>query len=104
MSVYGMWATATISSAGSSSDEVDLGRDYDLMEIIIPTLTSATIKLQTAEVSGGDYLDLGDGVTTDAGTHNYHDVLKLGGWQYVKVVASATQGTDRLIRVRGMRY
>ena len=104
MSVHGIWQAATIDNGDTSSDEVDLGRDYDFLEVIIPTLTSCTIKIQTAEESGDTPLDLGDGITTATGTHNYHDVFKLGGWRYIKVVASAAQSGNKLIRVRGMRY
>lgn len=110
MSVYGQWLEATIASGQTSSGEVDLGRgnpfkSFDLLEIQIPTLVSCTIKIQVAENTGGTFRDLGDGVTTVAGIHNYSDVFYLGGWQFIKVVASQTQTTtDRLIRVRGMRY
>jgi len=104
MSLYGRWEAATIASSGTSSAEVDLGREYDLLEIQIPTLTSGTIKVQTAEATGGTFRDLGDGITTAAGTHNYNDVFKLGGYQFIKVVSSVTQTAERLIRVRGMRY
>ena len=105
MSIYGLWKAATIASSGSSSTEVDLGRDYDFLEIQIPTLDSATtIKVQVAELTGGTFRDLGDGITTGAGTHNYNDVFSLGGWQYIKIVADNTQDAERLIRVRGMRY
>uniref|UniRef100_A0A6H1ZY51 Uncharacterized protein n=1 Tax=viral metagenome TaxID=1070528 RepID=A0A6H1ZY51_9ZZZZ len=105
MSVYGTWKAATIASAASSSAEVDLGRDYDFLEIQIPPLDAAsTIKIQVAEKTGGTFYDLGDGITTDAGTHNYADVFNLGGYQYIMVVADNTQDAQRLIRVRGMRY
>jgi len=105
MSLYGDWKAATIPLNGTSSAEVDLGRDYDYLEIQIPTLISCTIKLQVAEKSEGTFRDLGDSITTDAGTHNYHDVFYLGGWQFIKVVSSVTQtASDKLIRVRGMRY
>ena len=102
MSIYGDWKAATINNTDSS--EIDLGRDYDFLEIQIPTLVSCTIKIQTAEKTGGSFLDLGDGITTATGTHNYHDVFKLGGYQFIKVIASAGQSGDKLIRVRGMRY
>lgn len=105
MSLYGSWLAATIASSGTSSSEVNLGRDgYDMLEIQIPTMTSCNIKLQVAEKTGGTFRDLGDGVTTDTGTFNRSDTFKLGGWQFIKVVASNTQGAQRLIRVRGMRY
>ena len=104
MSSYGEWKAATIPQDGTSSDEVDLGQDYNYLEIQIPTLVSCTIKLQVAERTGGTFRDFGDGVTTDPGAHNYHDVFYLGGWQFIKVVSSVTQtGSSKLIRVRGMR-
>lgn len=110
MSLYGEWKVATIDEGASSSSEVDLGRDYDFLEIQIPTLDDpSTIKIQVAEITGGyptaeNYYDLGDGITTAAGTHNYADVFKLGGYQFIKVVADNAQASERLIRVRGMRY
>ena len=105
MSIYGEWKAATIAINGTSSAEVNLGRDFDFLEIQIPTLVSGTVKLQVAELTGGTFYDLGDGVTTAAGTHNYADVFYLGGYQFIKVVVSATQTTtERLIRVRGMRF
>jgi len=105
MSLYGEWKAATIPLDGTSSAEVNLGRDYDYLEIQIPTLVSCTIKLQVAEKTGGTFRDFGDGVTTDPGTHDYHDVFYLGGWQFIKVVSSVAQtGSDKLIRVRGMRF
>lgn len=105
MSTYGEWKAATITTAlKTTSAEVDLGRDYDFLEIWIPTIQSGTIKIQVAELTGDTCYDLGDGITTAAGTHNYFDVFKLGGYQFIKVVCSTEQTTQRLIRVRGMRY
>ena len=102
MSIYGEWKAAAITTTDSSA--VNLGRDYDFLEIQIPTLATCTIKIKVAETLTGTYRDLGDGITTAAGTHNYHDVIKLGGYQFIKVIASADQTTARAIRVRGMRY
>lgn len=105
MSIYGSWLPATIASGASSSVEIDLGRDYDFMEIQIPTLDDpSTIKVQVAEKTGGTFRDLGDGITTAAGAHNYHDVFQLGGWQFVKIVVDNPQSVERLVRLRGMRY
>ena len=105
MSVYGEWKAATIASGGISSAEVDLGRDYDYIEIQIPAMDTCTVKIQTAEKTGGTFRDLGSGVTSASGTQNIHDVFKIGGYQYIKVVASASQTSGAVaIRVRGMRY
>lgn len=105
MSLYGSWLPATITVAlGTTSAEVDLGRDFDFLEVQIPTVESCTLKLQVAEKTGGTFQDLGPSVTTDTTTGAYNDVWKLGGYQFIKVVSSATQTAERLIRVRGMRY
>ncbi len=105
MSLYGSWKAATITVAlGTTSAEVDLGRDFDYLQIQIPTVGSCTLKLQVAEKTGGTFQDLGSGVTTDTTTGGYTDTWKLGGYQFIKVVSSATQTIERLIRVRGMRF
>ena len=103
MGVYGVWQAASITT--TDSDVVDLGRDYDFLEIQIPAMVACTISIKVSEkASGTTWYSLGDGITTAAGTHTYADVFKLGGWQFIKVIASADQTTVRLIRVRGMRY
>ena len=102
MSLYGEWKAATISSGVATSSEVDLGRDFVFLEIIIPTVTSCTLKIQVAEKTGGTFQDLGSGVTTSTTTGQYSSTFRLGGYQFIKVVSSVNQGADRLIRVRGM--
>ena len=105
MSLPGAWVTGTIAINGTSTDEIDLGRDYDLIEVRIPTLVSGTLKVQTSNVTGGTFQDLGLGVTTPATTGAYNDVWKLGGYQFIMIVSSATQTTTaRVFYVRGMRY
>lgn len=104
MSVYGGWRTATIAINETDSGEVDLGFMFDFLDIILPTLTSGTIKLKVAQVGGGTYQDLGDGITTAATTGGYSDTFKLGGWQNIKVVSSGTQAAAVSFEVRGWRY
>ena len=105
MSLYGSWKTGTIAINGNSTDEIDLDRDWDFIEIIIPTLVSGTLKLQTSRHTGGSFQDLGASVTTAATTGAYNDVWTLGGYQFIKIVSSATQVTTaRVFYVRGMRY
>jgi len=62
MSVRGGWRTATIDNGSTASDEVDLGHIYDFIDVILPTLTAGTIKIQVAEVMGGTFQDRGDGI------------------------------------------
>jgi len=104
MSVYGAWVAATISSGTSSSAAVDLGREYDYLSVQIPGMDSCKLYLQVAEQVGGTYYDLGKETTTNEETFNRADVWRLGGWRFVKVVATAVQSGDRSIRICGMRY
>ena len=105
MSLYGSWVTGTIAIDGTSTDEINLGRDYDYIEIRIPALVSGALKLQTSNVTGGTFQDLGASVTTAATTGQYNDVWKLGGYQFIKIVSSATQTTTaRVFNIRGMRF
>ena len=103
MSLYGEWLTATIASGGTSTNEINLGRDFEYLQIVLPALTSGTIKIQVSDVTGGTFQDLGSGITTGTTTGGYSTVFKLGGYHFIKVVSSAAQAAARSIKVRGMR-
>ena len=102
MSVYGEWQDATIAS-GTTSAAVNLGRSYEWVQIIIPTITSGDISFTAAETLGGTYYTLGSGSQViTAGTGNFATVATIGGWQYIKVISSVSQ-TTKTFRVRGSR-
>ena len=103
MSLYGSWQTASIAINEATSDAVDLGRDYEYLQVILPALTSGTVKVTVCDTSGGTYQDLGSSITTATTTGPYSTVFKLGGWQFIKIVTSVNQGAARSIKVRGMR-
>ncbi len=101
-STEGEWFTAAIAKSGTTSSTVDLGDSFMYMRVIIPTLDTCTIKVQVAEKSTSTYYDL-DEVTTSTGTHNYATTFLLGGYRYVKLVASAAQSTAAIsIKVSGL--
>jgi len=101
----GAWQAVTVAQNGTTSAEVNLGGDCDFVQIIIPTLNSCTVSLQVARDSGGTFYTLGSSQTTGSGTHNYATVFNLGGYQFIKIVCSATQTTAiRTFYVRGRKY
>ena len=101
-SVEGPWLGATIAKTGTTTGTVDLGNSYMYVRVIIPTLDAATVKVQVAEKASGTYYDL-DSVTTTSGTHNYATTFKLGGYRFIKLVASAAQNTAAVdLRVSGL--
>ncbi len=95
--------TITIATDDTTSAEVDLGADCDLLQVIIPALTACTVKVQVAEVTSGTFQDLGSGQTTVSGTGSYSTMFKLGGYRYIKLVTSAAQAANRTFRVRGAK-
>ena len=111
--IIGQWLAATIAIDGTSSDAVDLGRDYETLLIYLPTLVSGTVKVQVAEKLGGTYADVyitevSTGAPVQqisaATTGDFVWVASIGGYRYIKIVSSATQTiTARLIRVCGIR-
>ncbi len=101
-SVEGPWLGASIAKAGTTTGTIDLGDAYMYIRVIIPTLDAATIKVQVAEKASGTYYNL-DAVTTTSGTHNYATTLKVGGYRFIKFVASAAQNTAAVdLRVSGL--
>ena len=109
----GSWKAATIADEATLSSEVDLGRPYETLLVVATALDNAQLSVQVAEKTGGTFQDLymtlsADGtsaqVITDAGTVAKTYILPIGGFQYIKIKASAAQnGGPRLIRVVGVR-
>ena len=104
MSVYGLWKPATISAGASITSEIDLGRSYDSLMLIIPPMDECKMYIQVSEQTGGPFYDLGKDTTTDLETFDRAAAWTLGGFQYIKVAATESQAAGRLIRIRGMRY
>lgn len=100
----GSWKTATIAKAGTASSVVDLEGIYAYLQVVIPTIDAATLKLQGSS-DGQGFQDIGQSVTTVSGTGAFNDTWVLGGWQFIKIVASAAQDTAQVtIRVCGVTY
>jgi len=109
----GSWKTATIALNGQTSAEVDLDRQWERLLLVAPALDNAQISLEVAEKTGGTFQDLymildADGtsaqIITDTTTTAKTYILPLGGFQFVKIKASAAQtGGARAFRVCGIR-
>jgi hypothetical protein len=91
-----------ISEDDDLTAEINLGKEYDYLDIILPTLDSCTVSLQVSEKSNGTFQALGNSVTTRTTTGGYSTVFNLGGWKYIKIKTSASQTADREIKVRGI--
>ena len=104
MSMYGNWLSVVIAKEGTKSAEVNLGRDYDYLQIQIPALDTCDMNLETSMTSGGTFQNL-SGTTEAVTTGAYDDVWYLGGWQFIKLECSAGQDSAAVtFYVRGMRY
>ena len=104
-SVVGNWETAQISKAGTTTQITDLGGHFMYLQAIIPTIDTGTVKVQVGESAGSTFYNLGDTQTTTSGTHNYATIFKLGGFRFVRLVASASQDTAAVdCRLRGVTF
>lgn len=102
-SSYGNWILTNIAAAGTTTAAIDLGWEYPFIQLILPTLTSASIKVQVSEAIGGTYQDARGGtVKTVLGTGAYTDILSIGGFRYIKLVSSVAQTAQVTLKVRGM--
>jgi len=105
LSIYGSWndAVITIATDDDLSAAVDLGNNYEFMQVILPTLTSSTVLVHVCDTSGGTYTALGNGVATAATTGAYATTFRIGGYQYIKIATGTGQASNRTIKVRGFR-
>lgn len=101
MSVYGVWQDALM--ATTESVAVDLGRDYEWVQIYIPSITTANISFKVAEKIADTYYTLGSGSQViTAGLGGFTTVATIGGFQFLKIVSSASQSSVTF-RIRGSR-
>jgi len=105
MTIYSGWFPCVIASSAKLSGAVALGKPYDFLEVIVPTLTSCDLSLHVAESVGGTYQQLGGtSVVKAASTGGFTDVWKLLGFENIKINSSTTQGAERTFQVRGGRF
>ena len=109
MNVMGPWKTVTL-TATTVSAEIDLGRDWARVLVLVPDLgDSADVTITIAKESGGTFYPLyrfdGDTAATLEGITTGDQVAKaiifLCGAQFIKVLCSASQ-TSETFYVRGM--
>jgi len=112
--IQGTWKDCIITIATSTtlSAAVDLGRVYDTLLVVIPTITAASISVRVSESLAGTYQNLYITSTNDAdddqpittsGTGGITWVVPLGGFQYIKLLSSQAQEANRTFRVCGVR-
>jgi len=103
--IHSAWKSCTITIATSTtiSAEVDLGRQYETLIVLIPTITLSTLACYGAKTTGGTFYPLGNSVTTEASTGGYADIWDIGGFQYIKIVAGTAQEANRTFYVCGVR-
>uniref|UniRef100_A0A6M3JXH6 Uncharacterized protein n=1 Tax=viral metagenome TaxID=1070528 RepID=A0A6M3JXH6_9ZZZZ len=112
--IQGEWknCTVTIATNDQLSAAVDLGRAYDTLLIVIPTITSSTVNVRVSENAAGTYQDLYITATSDgdddkpittAGTGGITWVVPIGGFQFIKLYCGSAQAANRTFRVCGVR-
>ena len=109
--MFGPWKSVVIATGGTISAEVDLEADYDKVVVLLPTIDSATVTVHVSDKSGGTFYPMhlpkigtaGSAANiTTAGTGDIAVVFQIGGAQFIKVVAGASQSSGAVtISVRG---
>lgn len=110
--IYGQWKSAviTIATDDDLTPEVDLGKDFSYVLVLIPTITSSTVTIHVAKGSGGTFFPVyafdadatGDFAhATTAATTLHAVVFFIGGAQYIKIATGSAQGADETFYVRG---
>lgn len=105
--LIGAWKTATLTFATDSQNtaEVNLGSDFEAIEIDVPTIESAEIQAKVANETGGTFDLIGVEEPVQASTGGFRTTLPLGGkYQFVKIYLSAAQTANRSFSVRGISY
>ena len=112
MARYSRWMDCTIAVSGTISGEVDLGDNYSELVIIVPTIDTAQLTIQGSEESAGTFYDIyvtdpadgGDNKLISAsGTGVICWIVPIGGFQFIKITASASQTSGAVtLRVRGV--
>ena len=93
-----------IVKGGTVSSIVDLGDHYRYLLITIPTIDTATLKLQVSLTHGGTYGNLST-ATTASGAGLFNTTFNIYGWRYLRIVASAAQTTAALeFDVQGVTF
>jgi len=95
--------TITIATSTTVSAAVDLGRKYETMLVLIPTITSSTLACYGATTLAGTYYPLGNAVVISATTGGYLDIWNIGGVQFIKIVCGTAQEANRTFTVWGVR-
>lgn len=109
--MIGAWKTATVAKDGTESGEVDLGRDFEKVLVIIPTIDSATVTVEIVKDEGGTAYDMNQldadatgsfASATTAGTGGIACIFPCGA-QFIKILCGAAQTTAaRTFYVRGL--
>lgn len=105
-------ALVDISVSTTESEEVDLGKEYKKLLVLVPTITSSTVSVEVAKSSGGTYFPLyrlDDDATGDfadattAATTTKAVIFNIGGAQFIKILCGSAQTTtDKTFYVKGI--
>ena len=104
-------AVITVATDNQNSAEVDLLREFEYLQIIIPTITAAIVQVKVATATAGTFNILNHFTPnatghftpgTTSGTGGLTAFVRLGGFRYIKIYTSATQAANRTFTVRGM--
>lgn len=102
--LLGAWfpAVITYTTDNTTTPVVDLGMDYQYLNVYVPTITTGTVQIQVSESYGGTYaVDGQTAVGFSSTSGGIYGTLTIGGYRYIKLVTGAAQEANRTFKVRG---
>jgi hypothetical protein len=90
--LVGQWVNCAVDNASTTSSALDLGDEYERLNIYVPTITAGTVTLLVSEAIDGTYAQLGSsGVGFSSSSGGFYSTLIIAGYRFIKIVTGVTQ-------------
>jgi len=99
----GSWLTCTVDNASTTSDPLDLGDNFEFINLCVPTITTGTITIYVCDDIGGTFRQLGSsGVGISSTSGLFYTTIQTTHYRFIKIVCGATQVSGAVtFKVRG---
>jgi len=107
--IYGAWQSTTIADGETESAEVDLGKNFSKVLALSPIL-GQTLTIHVSNTSGGTFYPVRafDADASGSFAHTTETlnaaaaiVFKIGGAQFIKLIAGGAVSGDKTLLCRG---
>lgn len=96
------WQDVAIACNTTTSSAVDLGNNYEYLNVHVPTIDAGEVKIYVSDTLAGTYA--ADNLTTashSTSTGGFFTTLGLGGYRYIKIVTENQTTATVTFNIRG---